>query len=224
MGENTPLMFAGHLAVALAAKRVAPRAPLAALVAGAFGLDLLWPVLLLIGAEQVRIVPGYTAFTPLAFEHYPWSHSLSMALIWAIIAGRLAAMLLKNLTAGLVIGFAVASHWLLDYVTHVPDLPLWPGGPRYGLGLWNSVGLTLLVEGTLLSAAIVIYLRSTAARNSTGTWALWGLIALTTVIWVSGPWAPPPPSVTAIGVVGLAMWLFPAWAAWIDRNRTAGSR
>jgi membrane-bound metal-dependent hydrolase YbcI (DUF457 family) len=153
-------MFVGHLGVALAAKPAAPRAPLAALVAGAFALDLIWPVLLLLGVERVRIVPGYTAFTPLTFESYPWSHSLSMALIWAIVAGRLSGMLLKNGRAGLCIGLAVVSHWVLDYVTHVPDLPLWPGGPRFGLGLWNSVGMTLLVEGTIFAVAIAIYLRA----------------------------------------------------------------
>jgi hypothetical protein len=213
-------MFVGHLGVALAAKRAAPRAPLAALVAGAFGLDLVWPILLLAGVERVRIVPGYTAFTPLAFDYYPWSHSLSMALIWGIIAGRLSAKVLKNVPAGACIGLVVASHWALDYVTHVPDLPLWPGGPRFGLGLWNSVEMTLLVEGALFAAAIAIYLRATYARNGTGTWAFWGLVGVTTAIWGSGPWAPPPPSVMALGAVGLAMWLFPVWAAWIERNRS----
>lgn len=212
-------MFVGHLAVGLASKRVAPRAPLGALVAGAFGLDLIWPILLLTGIERVRIVPGYTAFTPLVFDDYPWSHSLSMALVWAIIAGRISAMLLKNARAGLLIGLAVASHWVLDFVTHVPDLPLWPGGPRYGLGLWNSVTATLVVEGALFAAAIAVYLRTTAPRNATGRWAFWALIALTTAIWVSGPWSPPPPSVTALAVVALAMWLLPIWAAWIERNR-----
>jgi hypothetical protein len=216
-------MFVGHLGVALAAKPVAPRAPLSALVAAAFGLDLIWPVLLLLGVERVRIVPGDTAFTPLAFDHYPWSHSLSMALIWAIVAGRLSAMVLKNARAGLLIGLAVASHWVLDFITHAPDLPLWPGGPRVGLGLWNSVGATLAVEGGLFVAAIALYLRATAPRSVKGTWGFWALIALTTAIWVSGPWSPPPPSVTAIAVVGLAMWLFPAWAAWIERNRALSS-
>jgi|SRR5688572_14247061 hypothetical protein len=213
-------MFVGHLAVALACKPAAPKAPLGTLVAGAFGLDLIWPVLLLFGVERVRIVPGYTAFTPLAFDYYPWSHSLSMALVWAIVAGRLSTMVLKNARAGLFIGLAVASHWVLDFVTHAPDLPLWPGGPRFGLGLWNSVGATLVVEGALFAAAIAIYLRTTAARNATGTWAFWALIGLTTAIWASGPWSPPPPGVTALAVVALAMWLFPLWAAWIERNRT----
>jgi hypothetical protein len=213
-------MFVGHLAVALAAKPVAQRAPLGALVAAAFGLDLIWPVLLLLGVERVRIVPGYTAFTPLAFDYYPWSHSLSMAFVWAVFAGRVSAMVLKNARAGLVIGVAVASHWVLDFVTHVPDLPLWPGGPRVGLGLWNSVGATLVVEGALFAAAIAIYLRTTSALNATGTWAFWALIGLTTAIWSSGPWSPPPPSVMAIVVVTLVMApLFPGWAAWIERNR-----
>ena len=212
-------MFVGHLAVALAAKRAVPRAPLGALVAGSFGLDLIWPVLLLMGLERVRIVPGYTAFTPLTFDYYPWSHSLSMAVVWAIIVGRLSAMLLKSGTAGLLIGIAVVSHWALDYVTHVPDLPLWPGGPRVGLGLWNSVALTLTVEGALFLAAISMYLRTTRPRNAIGTWAFWGLVGLTAAIWVSGPISPPPPSVTAIAVAGLALWLFPLWAAWVDRNR-----
>jgi hypothetical protein len=213
-------MFVGHLAVALAAKRAAPSAPLSALVAGAFGLDLLWPVFLLAGLERVRIVPRYTAFTPLAFDYYPWSHSLSMAVVWAIVAGRVSATILKNARAGLFIGLAVLSHWALDYVTHVPDLPLWPGGPRYGLGLWNSIAMTVVVEGALFTTAIVAYLHATTARNAKGIWTFWGLMAVTTVIWGSGPLSPPPPSVTAIAIAGLAMWLFPAWAAWIERNRS----
>lgn len=212
-------MFVGHLAVALAAKRAAPRAPLGALVAGAFGLDLIWPVLLLVGLERVRIVPGYTAFTPLAFDHYPWSHSLSMALIWGVVIGRLSALVLKNARAGLLIGLAVVSHWVLDFVTHVPDLPLWPGGPAVGLGLWNSIVGTLVVEGALFAGAIALYLRATKPRTAAGTWGLWALIGFTAAIWISGPWAPPPPSVTALAGVALAMWLFPLWAAWIERNR-----
>jgi len=212
-------MFVGHLAVALAAKRAAPRAPLGALVAGAFGLDLIWPFLLLVGLERVRIVPGYTAFTPLVFEHYPWSHSLGMALIWGAVSGRLSARVLKNARAGLLIGLAVVSHWVLDFITHVPDLPLWPGGPAVGLGLWNSIVGTLVVEGALFAGAIALYLRTTERRTAAGTWGLWALIGFTGLIWISGPWSAPPPSVTALAGVALAMWLFPLWAAWIERNR-----
>jgi hypothetical protein len=212
-------VFVGHLAVALTATRIEPRAPFGALVGAAFGLDLLWPPLLLLGVEQVRIDPGNTAFTPLAFVHYPWSHSLSMAVIWAVFAGRVSIAVLKHVNAGLLIGLVVLSHWALDFVTHRPDLPLWPGGPVAGLGLWNSVAATILVEGGLFIAAVILYERSTRPRRPAGRWAWWGLVAFTAAIWISGPWAPPPPSATAVAVVGLLMLLFVPWAVWIDRTR-----
>jgi hypothetical protein len=213
-------MFVGHLAVALAARRAERRAPFGALVGAAFGLDLVWPLFLLAGIETVRIDPGNTAFTPLAFASYPWSHSLSMAVVWSVVAGRVAAAILKRARAGLFIGLAVLSHWVLDFVTHRPDLPLWPGGPLVGLGLWNSLPLTLVVEGVLFAAAVALYLRATRPRDAVGRWALWGLVLLTTAIWISGPFSPPPPSVTAVALVTLALWLLPFWAQWIERHRT----
>lgn len=212
-------MFVGHLAAALAAKQAERRAPLAALVGAAYGLDLIWPLLLLAGVEAVRIDPGNTAFTPLAFDNYPWSHSLSMVVVWSVVAGRVAASVLKHARAGLFIGLTVLSHWVLDFVAHRPDLPLWPGGPTVGLGLWNSIPLTLIVEGALLAAAVALYLRTTRPRDAVGKWAFWGLVLLTTAIWISGPFSPPPPSVTAIAVVGLTLWLLPLWAGWIERHR-----
>ena len=122
---------------------------------------------------MVRIDPGNTAFTPLAFDYYPWSHSLSMAFVWAVAVGRVAAAVLRHARAGLIIGLTVLSHWVLDFFMHRPDLPLWPGGPEVGLGLWNSIPLTLLVEGVLFAAGVAIYLRATRARDRVGTWAFW---------------------------------------------------
>jgi membrane-bound metal-dependent hydrolase YbcI (DUF457 family) len=215
-------MFVGHLAAALVGKRIEPRAPLGALVGAAFGLDLLWPVLLLAGVERVRIDPGNTAFTPLAFDAYPWSHSLSMAIVWGVIVGRAAAALMRHARAGLIVGLAVTSHWVLDYVTHRPDLPLWPGGPKVGLGAWNSIPLTIALEGALFVVAIAVYLRFTRPRDAVGRWAFWSLVVVTGGVWLSGPWSPPPPSVTAIAIVTLIMApLFPLWAQWIERHRTS---
>src|SRR5688572_27545800 len=123
-------MFVGHTALALAAKAHRRDLPLAWAVAAAFLLDLLWPVFLLMGIERVRIDPGATAFTPLAFDAYPWTHSLSMAIVWGAIVAALAR------THKLLLGALVVSHWALDLVTHQPDLPLWPGpSPHVGLGL-----------------------------------------------------------------------------------------
>lgn len=214
-------MFVGHLAVALGAKKVEPRVPLATLVAAAFGLDLLWPIFVLAGLETVRIQPGITAFTPLDFASYPWSHSLLMSAAWGVAAGTLAARLLNSRRVGLVVAAAVVSHWVLDLLTHRPDLPLWPGGPRVGLGLWNSVPGTLVVEGTMLAAAVAIYVRAAPARDAAGRWGFWGLVALLGTVWATGPISTPPPSSTAIGILGLSVAvLMVPWVMWIERHRS----
>jgi membrane-bound metal-dependent hydrolase YbcI (DUF457 family) len=213
-------MFVGHLAAALGAKRAVPRVPLGALVAASFGLDLLWPMFLLAGLETVRVDPGNTAFTPLAFDHYPWTHSLAMAMAWGALAGLSAAAWLGNRRAGVVIGATVVSHWILDLLTHRPDLPLWPGSALFGLSLWQSIPATLVVEGAFYLTAIELYRRRFRDRDRVGRWAFWSLVALTTIIWLSGPWSPPPPDWKPVAVVALALWLFPVWAAWIERHRT----
>ena len=209
-------MFVGHTALALASKARAPEAPLSLLIAAVFGLDMLWPLFLLAGIERVRIEPGNTAFTPLAFESYPWSHSLLMACVW----GALLALVPRR--HRLLVGALVVSHWVLDFVAHRPDLPLWPGrSPLLGLGLWNSVPATLLVEGLLFGAAIYLYVRATRPIGRIGSFALWSLLLLQAAIWISGPWSPPPPSARAIAWVCLAGALFVPWAAWIDKHRSA---
>jgi hypothetical protein len=213
-------MFAGHLAVALGARKVEPRVPLAATVAAAFGLDLLWPVLLLVGLETVRVSPGDTAFTNLAFDSYPWSHSLLLVLGWSGLAAVVGRFLYSSWRRASVLGLLVLSHWVLDLITHRPDLPLWPQGPVAGLGLWNSVAGTLVVEGALLAAGAGLYLGATTARDRTGRVALAGLLAFTLAIWVTQPWAPPPPSDGAVAVGGLALWLLLPWAVWIERHRS----
>lgn len=211
-------MLAGHLAVGLAATRVAPRVPLAAAVGAAFALDLAWPLLLLAGIESVRVAPHDTAFTNLAFESYPWSHSLLMVAGWSLVAGLVAARAV-GARGGAAVGALVMSHWWLDALTHRPDLPLWPGGPFVGAGLWNSVAGTILVEGALLVAGVALYARAYPAKDATGRWALAGLVALLGGLWVTQPWSPPPPDSAAVAYGSLAMYLLIPWCAWIARHR-----
>jgi len=144
-----------------------------------------------------------------------------MAAVWAVLFPLVALRgRLRPLPVALGLALLVLSHWLLDLVTHRPDLPLAPGlDAKVGLGLWNSIGGTLLVEGGLFAAGTWIYVRSTRPSDRTGSVALWTLLALILVIWASGPFSPPPPSPEAIGVVGLLMCLLPLWAGWADAHR-----
>lgn len=208
-------MFLGHLAVGLAAKRAAPQASLGALVAAPFALDLLWPIFLALGWERVRIEPGNTAFTLLAFDHYPWTHSLLMALVWsAVFAGAYLAIT-RYRTGALVIAAGVVSHWILDWVTHRPDLPLVPGGTTYGLGLWNSVPGTIAVELTLFAVALWL-LRPRGLKT-------WSLIGFAVVVAGATAFGPPPPAVGAVTGSAFALWLLPVWAWWADRSPDRGA-
>ena len=214
-------MFIGHFALGLAAKRAAPRVSLPVLFSAAQLADLLWPFLLLAGAERVRIAPGITAFTPLDFVSYPYSHSLLLLGVWGVLfvfaykkVSRAAAVASGTLLA------LVLSHWVLDFITHRPDMPIYPGGPKVGLGLWNSVPATIAVESTMFAAGVWIYARTTRARDAVGKWAFVGLIALLGISYAANIVSAPPPSVNAIaivGIVGAAVLLGLSW--WTDRHR-----
>ncbi len=213
-------MFVGHLAVALGAKKVEPELPLGAAVAAAFGLDLLWPLLLLAGIEVVRVNPNDTAFTHLAFESYPWSHSLVTVIAWAALAAYGGRRLLGSWRVGGILGALVLSHWGLDLVTHRPDLPLWPGGPVLGLGLWNSIWGTIALEGALLGLGLALYLGVTTADDRVGSLGLYSMVAFSTLIWATQPWAPVPPSATPVAWGALILWLLPLWSYWVEGHRS----
>jgi len=218
-------VFIGHFAVAFASKKVAPKVSLGTLVIAAAFLDVVWPVLVLLGVERFRIVPGFTAINPFDFVYYPWSHSLLMTAVWALLFAFLYLWARGDRVAAAWVGIAVASHWVLDFVSHRPDLPLYPGGgERLGLGLWQWLPATFAVEGLMFAAGIALYMQSTKAKDRTGTVAWWTFVALLLVLYIPGPWSPPPPSENAVAILGIiALAIFAPWAYWIDRHRVSAS-
>lgn len=214
-------MFIGHLAIGFAAKRAAPKTTLGLLMAAPLLLDLIWPIFLLVGLEEVRIEPGNTAFTPLAFVHYPITHSLAAALLWALAAGAAHWVAARYWKGTLVIALAVISHWFLDAIVHKPDLPLYPGSRIVvGLGLWNAVAGTVVFEVSLFVAGVYIYAAATRAPDRAGRWGLWSFVALAALLYVvAASGGPPPPSTRSVAIVSLALWFFPLWAAYFDRHR-----
>jgi hypothetical protein len=213
-------MFLGHYGLAFAAKRGTPRTSLGTLAFAAQFLDELWPILLLLGVEEVRVAPGLMTTNALDFVRYPISHSLLTALLWGALVGGVYYAARRMRRAAIVVGALVVSHWLLDVPMHRPDLPLWPGSsPRIGFGLWNSLPATLVIEVGLLAGGVLVYLHGTRARDRTGRWAPWTLIIALLLIFVGSLTAAPPPGARAVALSALGLWLFVPWAAWIDRHR-----
>jgi hypothetical protein len=213
-------MFIGHLALGFAAKRVTPRVSLAMLLIASQWADMLWPLLVGLGVEQVRIDPGYTAFTPLEFVSYPYSHSLLALVIWGLVIGIAYRGIAGGRRTVWVLSALVVSHWVLDYISHRPDLPLYPGSARYGLGLWDSVPATMIVETAMYVVGLWLYVRATRARDAIGRWGFIALALFLMVIYVANAFGPPPSSVTAIVIAGLAgATLLSTWAWWVDKHR-----
>lgn len=212
-------MLIGHVAVALGAKKAAPKTSLGTLLLAAQWPDLVWPFFLMLGWERVRIVPGITAVNPLDFASYPFTHSLLADFGWGLILGGLYLIVKKSRRGAFIIWACVMSHWLLDYISHRPDLPLYPGSRLVGLGIWNSLSVTLLMEGGLFVAGAVIYSRTTRPRDQVGEYSYKTFVALMVLIYL-GSMVAPPPSVNGVEWAGVLSWLFVAWAYWLDDHRT----
>lgn len=215
-------MFIGHFAVGFAAKKYAPRASLAVLLAAPLLSDLLWPLFLLLGWETVRIDPGRTRMTPLDFVSYPWSHSLLLCAVWAILFATIYYCMTRYLPGTIAVVIGVLSHWLLDWITHGPDMPLYPGGPKFGLGLWNSVAGTVSVELAMFAIGVWFYVAATRARDRIGRYAFLAYIALLVASYLRNTFSSQlPHSVKAEiawpGLIAAVVLLL--WAWWFDRHR-----
>ncbi len=214
-------MFLGHYAVALAAKRAAPATSLGTLVFASVFIDLLWPVLLLAGIEVARVDPSIRGLGPLVFEHYPFSHSLLMVCIWALLLAVACYAATRDRRGAVVVAALVISHWLLDALAHRPDLLLVPGGAAaVGLGLWNAPLASAVMELGLFAGGVLLYVRATRGQRR---WPLWAFCALLLAIFAGDFLGPPPPSIDAVAWVGLAQLLLVAAGWWVDGPGARGA-
>lgn len=216
-------MFIGHYALAFGAKRLAPEVSLGTLFLACQFADLLWPTLLVLGLEVVQIDPGNTVVTPLNFVSYPYSHSLVALVGWsALFALAYRAIRGWHPVAIATIAALVFSHYVLDVITHRPDMPITlTGSRRLGLGLWNYPGPTLAIESAMFIFGTTIYMSATRARDRIGRIGLYALIVVIVAIYFAALYGPPPPSTTAVATAGHLSWLFVIWAYWVDRHRAA---
>jgi len=213
-------VFIGHYALGFAAKRLVPRTSLGTLFAAPTFADLLWPVFLLLGWEQARVVPGPNPFLNLWLDSIPVSHSLVALIAWGLLFAYLYRKRTGYARGAVVVGLLVLSHWVLDFITHRPDMPLYPGSATVGLGLWNSVAGTLIVEGAMFIAGLMIYATVTRARDRIGRYGFWALVLVLSGSYVSSLFAPPPQDMTALAIFAIIFgWLFVAFGWWVDKHR-----
>jgi hypothetical protein len=215
-------MFIGHFALAFGAKKIAPMLSLGTLFLACQFADLLWPTLVLAGIEIVEVDPGNTVMTPLNFVSYPYSHSFVALAGWS----ALFALAYRTIRGWHPIAIAtvaalVFSHYVLDVITHRPDMPITlTGSRRLGLGLWNYPGTALAIESAMFIAGATLYLSATRARDRIGRIGLYALIVVLVAMFFAALYGPPPPNPSTVAIGGHLMWLFVLWAYWVDRHRT----
>lgn len=219
-------MFVGHYGVSFAIKSIQRPVQLWLLFIAVQLLDVGWSVLVVLGVEKVRIAPGITATNPLDLYYMPYTHSLVAAFVWAIAAIILCKVLLgvRDWSAGIWIGVAVFSHWVLDFLVHTRDLPLYDDTAKVGLGIWNYPVIALSLETLFLFGGMYMYLRQTKPLNAIGRLGppIFGLLMLAIQGYVF--FGPPPASPLAAALTALFSYVaFAAVAHWLDRNRESAA-
>jgi hypothetical protein len=213
-------MFIGHFGAGLIGKKISPVTSLGTLFFASQFIDLLWPTFLLLGIEEVKIVPGITKLTPFDFSYYPYSHSLIAVIIWGFLFGSVHFIFKRNVRAFFLLALLVPSHWILDLIVHRPDLPLsFSSNHYFGLGLWNFPVVAIAVEVAIFILGIYFYIKITTHKNKIGLIGFWGLIIFLSFMYLGNFFSPPPPDTTTIAWAGQAQWIIIFWGYWVDHHR-----
>jgi hypothetical protein len=215
-------MFIGHYGPSFAIKAIRPVIPLWLLFIAVQLVDVAWAILVFLGIEKVRIVPGITASNPLDLYYMPYTHSLVAGGLWAVAAVVLCKPLrgVRNWSAAVWIGAAVFSHWVLDWLVHRPDLPLYDDKMKVGLGIWNYPAIAFALEALLLFGGMIMYLRRTQAINAIGRLGppFFGILMLAIQGYIFfGPALTSPGAAAITALVSYVV--FAVVAHWLDQQR-----
>ena len=213
-------MFIGHYAAAFAGKYFDRRPSLGTMFLAVQWLDLIWPVFVLAGIEKFSIDAGNTVLTPLDFVYYPWSHSMLMAIGWASLFGIVYFIKTRNNKGAILLFVLVFSHWILDWITHRPDLQFTPfSESRTGLGLWNHKWLEIIIETSFFILAVFLYATLRRTEKKHGNLSLFIFAGFLLLIHFMNIFGPAPTDIRMVNWSAFAQWILVAWGYWIDRKK-----
>ena len=211
-------MFIGHFAPAFAAGAISPESPrLGTLFVAAQLVDWAFFLFVLVGIEEMRIVPGITAMNPLDLPYMPYTHSLAGTAVFALVFGVIVWRMSRNAVAGVWAGLVAVSHWLTDLLVHRPDLTLAGGPDRFGLGLWDRPLIAIPLELAMTLLAFVWYIRATKGPVGPPLVLIGALLLLQAITWFA-----PEPTVMSVWLPITALVAFAILtmlATWVGRTR-----
>jgi hypothetical protein len=217
-------MFIGHYGVSLAARPLGRGIPLWVWFVGVQWMDIVWSVLVFFRIEKLRIVPDFTQANAYDLYYMPYTHGLPGSIVLSVVFGAVVALFFPGHRAKnmLLLAAASFSHWILDLIVHVPDLPLYANSDKVGFGLWRHVMLSFPLELIFLGLGAWLYARRTAFAGARGRYAFGGFVIFLAVIQAFANFGPPPPSTDVMAATALASYIGLALlAAWVERIATA---
>lgn len=216
-------MFIGHYGVSFAARPLERGVPLWVWFVAVQWMDIVWSVLVFFGIEKLRIVPHFTQANAYDLYYMPYTHGLPGSMALSVALGAVVALFFPGHRPRtmLLVAAASFSHWILDLIVHVPDLPLYDNNDKVGFGLWRHVVLSFPIELILLGLGAWLYTRSTTFAGPRGRYAFGGFVIFLAIIQVFANFGPPPPSTNAMAATALAFYVGLALLAeWVERMAT----
>ncbi|MEL6876651.1 MAG: metal-dependent hydrolase [Pseudomonadota bacterium] len=216
-------MFIGHFAPAFAAAAISPRSPrLGTLFVAAQLVDWGFFALAMVGVEKMRVDPDATVMVPFDLYHMPFTHSLLGTAIWAAVFAIIVMVWQRNPFGGMLAALVVLSHWLLDWITHAPDLTIAGGPEAYGLGLWNYPQFAMPLELLITIGAFWFYVKRTRGPIGPPLALLAVLLVFQAINWFG-----PEPVEAGMALYVQALFAFgiaTGFAWWVGHNRWSKRR
>jgi hypothetical protein len=219
-------MFVGHYGVSFAARPVGRSVPLWVWFIAVQWIDIVWSVLVLLGIEKLRVIPGFTEANAYDLYYMPYTHGLPGSIVLSFVLGALVALFTPGNRATTIVLVTAASfsHWVLDLFVHVPDLPLYDNAAKVGFGLWRHVVFSFPLELIVLGLGAWFYARMTTFASIGGRYAYWGFVVFLAAVQVYANFGPPPSSPDAMAVTALVFYAVLAFAAaWVERIATVST-
>jgi hypothetical protein len=214
-------MFVGHYGVSFAARRMRVHLPLWVWFIAVQWLDIVWSALVLLGIEKLRIVPGFTEANALDLFYMPYTHGLPGSIVLSVVFGAVVALFTpgNRFATVLIVAAASFSHWVLDLLVHIPDLPLYDDSAKVGFGLWRHLFVSFPLELLVLAFGAWLYARATIFKSAKGRYAFLAFVVFLGLFQVYANFGPPPSTPQAMALSALGSYLLLAGvAAWVERT------
>lgn len=220
-------MFIGHYGIALVLKKAYNGLSIGWLFIAVQLVDIVWTILVLLGVEKVAIVPGITKVNPLDFYYYPYTHSLIAFFFWSFLVFIICYFIknksgLSRFKFGLILAFVVFSHFLLDVITHRPDIPLaGEESVKIGFGLWNHVAFSYILEAVIFIVGFWLYFKSGLLKTTKRKAAFLIFAVSLLVLNLINLLGSPPSDTNIVALSGLSLYIVIAlFGFWIDKQKS----